>query len=54
MQLLRRLKTHVSLQIFVCGNRQYGSLIEDEEKATNAKKFISQLIAYADKTDVRM
>ena len=27
-------------------------LIEDEEKATNAKKFISQLIAYADKTDV--
>ena len=27
-------------------------LIEDEEKAINAKKFISQLIAYADKTDV--
>lgn len=27
-------------------------LIEDEEKATNAKKFIAQLLDYADRTDV--
>ena len=52
MQLLRRLKTHVSLQIFSAVIGNMAPLIEDEEKATNAKKFISQLIAYADKTDV--
>jgi KaiC/GvpD/RAD55 family RecA-like ATPase len=50
LEAIEDARINSNIQFVVIDNM--APLIEDEEKATNAKKFISQLIAYADKTDV--
>jgi len=50
LEAIENARINSNIQFVVIDNM--APLIEDEEKATNAKKFISQLIAYADKTDV--
>ena len=50
LEAIENARVNSNIQFVVIDNM--APLIEDEEKATNAKKFISQLIAYADKTDV--
>lgn len=50
LEAIENARLNSNIQFVVIDNM--APLIEDEEKATNAKKFISQLIAYADKTDV--
>jgi len=49
---IERAREHEGIQFVVVDNM--APLLSDEEKATTAKKFISRLIEYADKTNVGM